>query len=113
MLVEIVTLPKSLEATAKMEAGLNVQFTKDLAVKQKETRKLIRAGGIKVPTLVMWGFNDPSASFEPVGISALQLIFSSIPRSQMHILNKAGHYCYREQPVAFVDVITRFIKLNM
>ncbi len=112
LLVEIVTLPKSMEATAKMEAGLALQFVKDLTVKQKETRKWIRAGGIKVPTLIMWGFNDPSAVFDPVGLSALQLIFSSIPGSQMHILNQAGHYCFREQPASFVDVITRFIKLN-
>jgi pimeloyl-ACP methyl ester carboxylesterase len=105
-------LPKSQEAAAKMEAGLNSQFLADLAVKQKETQELIRAGKLKAPTLIMWGFDDPSATFDPVGLDTLRLILPHAPRSQMHILNQAGHYCYREQPGAFVAAVTIFIKSN-
>ena len=112
VMVEIATLPKSQEAVAKMEAGLQSQFEADLADKGKNTHEWIRAGGIKVPTLIVWGFNDPSANFDPLGLATLQLIFPNTPNSQMHVLNQAGHYCFREQPEAFAAAVTSFIKLN-
>ena len=112
VMVEQSMLPKSQEAAAKMEAGLNSQFLADLASEQKKTQELIKAGRLKAPTLIMWGFDDPSATFDPVGLATLRLIFPHVPRSQMHILNQAGHYCYREQPEAFVAAVTIFIKSN-
>jgi pimeloyl-ACP methyl ester carboxylesterase len=27
----------------------------------------------------------------------------------MHILNEAGHYCYREQPEGFTDAVTSYL----
>ena len=112
VMVEIVTLPKSQEAADKWNAGLRLQFQKDLEARQKETHEWIRAGKLKVPTLIMWGFNDPSANFDPVGLATIRLILPCVPRSQMHVLNQAGHYCFREQPEAFVEAVTSFIKLN-
>lgn len=109
-MIEIEKLPKSQEAAAKMKAGLMSQFKEDLAIEQKETHERIRSGGIKAPTLIMWGFNDPTAKFDPMGLFTLQLILPSTPRSQMHILNEAGHWCFREQPEAFVAAVTSFIK---
>ena len=111
-LVEMAALPKFQEAAAKMEAGLNAQFEEDLIAKRKETHEWIRAGKLKAPTLIVWGYNDPSALFEPVGLASLRLIFPFVPRAQMLILNRAGHYCFREQPEAFVEAVKNFIKLN-
>jgi pimeloyl-ACP methyl ester carboxylesterase len=113
VMIEVEALPKSREAMAKMEAGLMLQFEKDLVTKQKETCELIRAGGIKAPTLIVWGFNDPTAKFDPVGLDGLRLILPSTPRSQMHILNEAGHWCFREQPDAFIAAVTSFIGANL
>ena len=110
VMMEIEELPKSLEAVAKMEAGLTKQFNDDLAARQKETHEWIREGGLKASTLVFWGFNDPSAKFDPVGLDTIQLILPSTPRSQVHILNEAGHFCFREQPGAFEAALTGFIE---
>lgn len=112
VMVEIATLPKTREAEAKMEARLKPRFGEDLVARQKETHEWIRAGGIKAPTLIVWGYNDPSAKFDPVGLDTLRLILPSMPQSQMHILNQAGHYCFREQSDAFVAAVTSFIRLN-
>ncbi|MFB3883882.1 MAG: alpha/beta fold hydrolase [Thermodesulfobacteriota bacterium] len=109
---KIATSQKFKEAEAKMEGGLKAKFAQDLVVRQKETHKWIRAGRLKAPTLIIWGFNDPSANFDPVGLATLELIFSSNPRAQMHIFNQAGHPCYREHPEAFVATVTSFIKSN-
>jgi len=112
VMVAIMTSPRFQEAAKKMKAGLNQQFLDDLAVRQKETHEWIRAGGLKAPTLIIWGLNDPSATFDPLGLAAMQLILPNVPHSQMHVLNWAGHYCYREQPEAFVAAVTSFIKSN-
>ncbi len=113
VMVKIAMLPKSQEATAKMKAGLQSKFLEDLAIKQKETHEWVRAGKIKAPTLIMWGFNDPSATFDPVGLATLRLLFPYAPKAQMHILSKAGHYCFREQPEAFVTAVKSFIEANL
>ena len=84
--VKAEALPKSRIAAAKMEAGLKTMFKEDLIAEQKKTHDWIKAGVIKVPTLIVWGANDPSARLDPVGFAAMQLIFSSVPQSQMHIL---------------------------
>ena len=109
-MVKIVNSSQLKEAAAKMDAGLKNQFLNDLAIRQKETHEWIRAGGLKAPTLIMWGYNDPSATFDPLGPATMQLIFPNVPKAQMQVLNQAGHYCYREQPVGFINAVTMFIK---
>jgi pimeloyl-ACP methyl ester carboxylesterase len=42
----------------------------------------------------------------------MNLILSNVRASEMHVLNQAGHYCYREQPVGFADTVTSFIDRN-
>ncbi len=110
LMVKIVNLPKNREATAKMVTGLKKQFKEDLVAKQNESHEWIRGGRLKCPTLIMWGFNDPSATMERCGIPCMNLIMPSMPQSEMHILNQAGHYCFREQPEAFNRVVTDFIR---
>ncbi len=110
--VKITTSQKFKEAEAKMEGGLKAKFAQDLVDRQKETHEWIRGGRLNAPTLIIWGLNDPSAKFDPVGLATLQLIFSSNRKAQMHIFNQAGHPCYREQPEAFVTTVTSFIKSN-
>ncbi|MBI4199582.1 MAG: alpha/beta hydrolase [Chloroflexi bacterium] len=114
--LEIMSLPKIREAEAKMngpgylEGPLAARFVEDMLARRKETQGWLRAGRLTVPTLIMWGYNDPSALLEPMGLDALRLIFAHNPRSQMHILNQAGHFCYSEQPRAFAAIVTAFIK---
>ncbi len=111
-LLQVAALPKEKEAAAKMEAGLKNQFRDDLKASQQEAHEMIREGRLKCPTLLVWGYNDPAAKLDPVGMEALQLIMPNVPRSQMVILNQAGHFCFREQPAAFNAAVTRFVRLN-
>ncbi len=97
----VAKLPKNSEAVAKMAEGadkssLNKELFMPSLVEQKnETLNWIKQGGLKVPTLLVWGYNDPSAVISG-GIELFNLVASSVPRSQFHILNKSGHYSYRE-----------------
>jgi pimeloyl-ACP methyl ester carboxylesterase len=57
----------------------------------------------------MWGKNDPTAI-----LAQGQIIFDLVARrqaeTQMCVLNRAGHFCFREQPAAFNSAVTGFIK---
>lgn len=123
-MVEIHQLPKTRVAAAKMGWGalsgggssfrvkeaIGQAFFEDLYARQKETHEWIRAGGLRVPTLLMWGFNDPSSPLDPTGLDTMRLIFPHTPHCEMHILNEAGHNSFREQPAAFVTAVTSFIR---
>ncbi|MBI2185309.1 MAG: alpha/beta hydrolase [Thaumarchaeota archaeon] len=108
--VKIVSLAKTQEAAAKMAAGLKKQFNEDLVARQKETHEWIRAGRLKCPTLIMWAYTDPSATMERCGVPCMNLVMPNVPKSEMHIVNQAGHYCYREQPQAFDNAVVDFIR---
>jgi 2-hydroxy-6-oxo-6-(2'-carboxyphenyl)-hexa-2,4-dienoate hydrolase len=120
-MVEIHALPKTQEAANKMGwAGgggspfgkltkMGRAYFEDLEERQKETHRWIKEGKLKVPTLIVWGLNDPSAPLEPIGLETLRLIFPHVPRCEMHILSAAGHYCFREQPENFAAAVAGFI----
>lgn len=112
VMVKVIGLDKSKAAAAKMEAGLKKQFKEDLVARQKETHEWIRSGRLKCPTLILWGANDPSATMERCGIPCMNLVMPSVPRSEMHILNQAGHYCFREQPDSFNSTLGDFLARN-
>lgn len=109
-MIQIESLPKSKEAKAKMDAGLRKKFNEDIVFRQNETQEWIRAGRLKCPTLIIWGFNDPSATMDRCGVPCMNLIMPSVPISEMHVLNHAGHYCFREQPQAFDTMVIDFIR---
>ena len=69
----------------------------------------IADGKLSVPTLLVWGKNDPSAVVSG-GIAAFDIIAESTARSAMHIFSQAGHYSYREHPDDFVGVVKTFIE---
>ncbi|MCH6545621.1 MAG: alpha/beta hydrolase [Deltaproteobacteria bacterium] len=69
----------------------------------------IRTRRLKTPTLVIWGYNDPTASLRR-GQALFELIADSAPIAEMHVINKAGHFCYREQPETFNQVIRGFVE---
>ena len=102
-------LPKYQEAAAK-NAELEDQYNRDLVAMQRETHAWIRAGGLNCPTLVIWGLEDPSAIWDPIGLDCLNLILPNVADSQMHIFNHSGRYPFREHPEEFVGVVKAFIE---
>lgn len=110
--VEIGRLPKTGVAAEKMAGGLYERFKADLLERVETIKRDIADGRLRVPTLVMWGFNDPSATVERCAKPAIDLFFPGVDRCEMHILNHAGHYCFREQPEGFNDTLVNFIERN-
>lgn len=102
-------LPKTIAAREKMNRLGNTQFLPDVKKRRYETLELIKAGRLRAPTLIVWGFNDPSAPFK-LGIDLLQIIGPVVGQSRFYVFNQAGHYLFREHPLDLNRLITDFVK---
>ena len=63
--------------------------------------------GLPVPTLVVWGADDPSAPL-PLAHALHERIAATTPEADLHVLGSAGHYCFRERPAAFERTLAGF-----
>jgi 2-hydroxy-6-oxo-6-(2'-carboxyphenyl)-hexa-2,4-dienoate hydrolase len=109
VLAEIDALPKTAVARARM-AVETLRFRADLVERQQETQAWIRAGRLTCPTLVVWAYEDPSATMDRNGIPCMDLIMPNVPDAEMVIFNRAGHLVFRERAEAFNQVVIDFIQ---
>ena len=64
--------------------------------------------GLPVPTLILWGAQDPSTPAR-AGERLWELVRRATTRSELRLIERAGHYCFREQPAAFVREVIDFL----
>ena len=105
--LEIASLAKTQEAQRRMKALGDSIWTPSLKRNKEQALERIDARGIPAPTLVVWGFNDPSAPL-PLGASLFERICARTPRAEFHVLNQAGHYGFREHPDEFNRLLRSF-----
>jgi len=106
------SLQKTRENRNKMVQLMESLFLPHLNSRKKETIETIKSGGLRQPTLIIWGMNDPSAPLE-LGIDLFRLIATKNEKTQLNVLNHAGHYSFREQAVSFNNVVTVFLKPDL
>lgn len=99
-MLEVAQLSKNEEAKARIEVLEATVWTPSLNRKRQEILRKIDEEGISVPTLVIWGANDLSAPL-PLAYTLFERIAVKTRQAEMHVLNGAGHYSFREQPQAF------------
>jgi pimeloyl-ACP methyl ester carboxylesterase len=105
--LEIARLAKTQEAQRWMKPLSDRIWTPSLLRNKEQSLRMIDARGIPAPTLVIWGFNDPSAPL-PLGVSLFERIRARTPQAEFHVLNQAGHYCFRERPHEFNRLLRSF-----
>lgn len=106
---EIATLPKTRTIKLKMESLYDRVFFPELERSKIEITRAIKNGELKVPTLILWGMNDPSAPVRR-GWELFDNVSRHASRCQFHVFNCAGHYSFREHPDEFNEIVTNFIK---
>jgi 2-hydroxy-6-oxonona-2,4-dienedioate hydrolase len=106
-LLRTANLPTIKEARRKMNKLRDSVFGPALEKQRGETLGMIEAGELRKPTLIVWGFNDPSAPYV-LGINLFRIISAVNPDTSFHLLNQAGHYSFRERPKEFDDLILAF-----
>jgi pimeloyl-ACP methyl ester carboxylesterase len=106
--VRIMQQPKSEQARAKL-ALLAKANAAAFAEEKADTLQRLKAGGVSVPMLLVWGYNDRSAIM-PNALALFDILAAGNPGARLYVLNQAAHYDYREHPDEFVDVVTAFLR---
>ncbi len=111
VLVKIGKTAKNQAAVRKMEQhGLKTrQFLPGLSRDRTESYGWIRDTGMRRPTMIVWGYNDPTALLEQ-GRRLYDLIAATEPRTYMHVINRSGHFSMRENPDHFNKLIDGFVQ---
>lgn len=109
VVTRIASRPAYQGAVAKMDTLKHTQFYPLLGGQKQESLMWILEGRLKTPTLLVWGYNDPTATIG-MGHALFELVAGSAPRAEMHILNEAGHFSFREHPEAFNEMVRAFIQ---
>lgn len=105
--LEFEKLEKTREARNRMDRLDEDLFLPSVDRIRGEVHDRIREDGFEMPTLVIWGYNDPSSPIEQ-GRKLFDMICPKTPDAEMHVLNEAGHYSFRERPRAFERTIIAF-----
>ncbi len=111
MKLDLLSLEKNRVAAEKMH-GQGLQetvFYPNLRLDREDLFRKLEHEGMLRPTLLVWGYQDPTAPVE-MGDDLFRLIASNQPRTRMHIINRAGHFTYREQPAAFNRVLAEHLE---
>jgi 2-hydroxy-6-oxonona-2,4-dienedioate hydrolase len=107
--VYMASLPKSKETVAKRKAGAGEPLESQFSDWKKQVHERLKAeGGMRVPTLLYWGRNDPSAILK-AGLELYDVLAEQNPNVRMITVNKAGHFHFREYPDEFNQNLINFI----
>jgi pimeloyl-ACP methyl ester carboxylesterase len=101
--------PKAQETQRAWQDGGQARFGRTLAEQKAETLRWFHEGRLQKPILLYWGRNDPTAVL-PLGLALYDIIAEANDRTRMFVVNRAGHFHYREYPEEFNLNVTTFIK---
>ncbi|MDO8212061.1 alpha/beta fold hydrolase [Conexibacter sp. CPCC 206217] len=108
---ELVNRDAYREAVERIRRGklLPTQFLPQLAIDKRETLTWLAEGRLQRPCQIVWGRNDRTAHRER-GHELFRTIAANERRTVLNIVDKSGHFPYREHPAWFNDTVGRFIE---
>lgn len=100
-------LPKS---KTSMEKVVSLKQPRDsfAALKASLHERLKKEFLLPMPTLLFWAMNDPQAPAMENGIAFYSILAEKHPNVRLVIINKAGHFSFREKPEEFNSHIIAF-----
>ncbi len=75
---------------------------------KNETIEMMRAGRLKAPTIMIWGWDDAFAPYT-LGLDTMNVLSKVLDRVELHMLNKASHFVFAEYPVEATRLINNFV----
>ena len=69
--------------------------------------ELARTAGMPVPVQVVWATDDPLTTAEH-GLWVFRLVAARQRATQLHLVNRAGSFLFREQPAQFHQLVAAF-----
>jgi pimeloyl-ACP methyl ester carboxylesterase len=106
-LAEIADSERNRDAASAF-AGVRPEFRVALDDLRRRTLAQVAERGVPVPTLVVWGADDPSAPVE-LATQLFDVLRGRAPRAELHVFDRAGHYSFREHPEAFNALVGAFV----
>jgi 2-hydroxy-6-oxo-6-(2'-carboxyphenyl)-hexa-2,4-dienoate hydrolase len=106
-LLAIATRPEFDHAARRAKALRESVWMPSIQPVREQTVADIDSRGLPVPTLVVWGADDPSAPL-PLAHELHARIAARTSEADLHVLGRAGHYCFRERPDAFDRLLAGF-----
>ena len=106
-MLRIASLPSVQEAQRRMATVRQSVCYPSLNRMRAKTLAQIDDGGLPVPTLVIWGFNDRAAPLY-LGHRLFERICPKTRNAEFHAINQTGHYSFREQWQKFNRTVTSF-----
>jgi 2-hydroxy-6-oxonona-2,4-dienedioate hydrolase len=109
--LEVMTLEKTQISISKMhDQGLMYGlFWPGLRQDREELHLRLEHQGLLRPTMLFWAARDPTAPLTS-GHDFFRMLAHRQPRTQMHVVNLAGHFSHREQPKVFQRVLAEFLE---
>ena len=107
-MLEIARLPQHQEVQRRMETLTASVWNPSLSRKRAEVLRGIDENGLAVPTMIVWGVNDPSAPL-PLAYQLYERIAVKTRSAELHVMNRAGHCSFREQPDAFNTLLKGYL----
>jgi pimeloyl-ACP methyl ester carboxylesterase len=109
------SLDKTLAAHAAMaEPEVMHSFLADVDQLRDDLLARIAAGKLRTDTLVIWGNNDPSAPLARGLELYARLTDGGGPAAvEMHIVDRAGHYSFREQADAVNQLLLGYLSVRL
>jgi 2-hydroxy-6-oxonona-2,4-dienedioate hydrolase len=80
-----------------------------LARGRDDTYRRLIQDGMPVPTFVIWGLNDPTSPLEN-GKLLIELLMRRQRQTEVRVINKAGHFVFRDQPASFNEALFSYLK---
>jgi pimeloyl-ACP methyl ester carboxylesterase len=108
--VRLAMLDKNIDALRRMEEGLaRTVFQPQLDADKARVFRQLAATGMPCPTLVVWARNDPLAGVEN-GLELYRMFKARQARTEFCLINRAGHFVFREKPEVFNRAVHGFIQ---
>tara|TARA_B100000686_G_scaffold320132_1_gene371486 strand:- start:239 stop:1117 length:879 start_codon:yes stop_codon:yes gene_type:complete len=112
-LIEISEQKKYKQTVVKMvnDGLMWSQFLPSLQSDKEDMFGMLCQRGIQRPVMQIWGYNDVTVSHSQA-YELYRMLAEKERRCRWQILNQAGHFCFREQPKRFNEVLRSFITDN-
>jgi pimeloyl-ACP methyl ester carboxylesterase len=108
----VMDLGKSQVAVRKFSEGLETGlYFPELGRQRRETQGWLLTRGMPCPTLIVWGYRDPTAVFEN-GRHLIEMFMAKQRNTSVSLFNRSGHFVYREYAAQFNRRQYSFVMAN-
>lgn len=94
----------------RIEAGRLIEryFIPELARDKRETLRWLEEGRLQRPAQIVWSLTDPTVPVA-LGYTLFDIVARHEARLTLNVIDKSGHFPYREHPRWFDDTINNFV----